>query len=102
VGLPHIPADCAHPAHLFYLLLPSLEARTRLIAHLRARQILSVFHYQPLHLSDMGRRLGGVAGQCPVTESIADRLVRLPLYYQLTPAEQARVVEAVTSSLPIQ
>ena len=58
-GRPIVPAHCEHPAHLFYLLLPSLDARTRLIAHLRARQILAVFHYLPLHLSDMGRRFGG-------------------------------------------
>ena len=102
VTLPTVPAECEHPAHLFYLLLPTLEARTAFIAHLRAQQILTVFHYQPLHLSDMGRRLGGRAGQCPVTEDIADRLVRLPLYYQLTAPQQARVVGAVTSSLPLQ
>lgn len=102
VRLPVVPQDREHPAHLFYMLLPSLEQRTHFIAHLRAEQILSVFHYQPLHLSDMGRRLGGREGQCPVTESVADRLVRLPLYYQLSPAEQARVVSAVTSSLPLQ
>ena len=95
VGLPQVPAGCAHPAHLFYLLLPSLEARTAFIAHMRARQVLTVFHYQPLHLSDMGRRFGGRAGQCPVTEAVADRLVRLPLYYNLTAAEQARVVAGI-------
>ena len=50
-----MPAGCDHPAHLFYLLMPSLEARTALIDRMRARQILLVFHYQPLHLSDMGR-----------------------------------------------
>ena len=83
---------------MYYLLLPSLEARTRFIAHLRARQILAVFHYQPLHLSDKGRQFGGRAGQCPVTEDVADRLVRLPL---LLPPERrpirTRVIDAVTS-----
>jgi dTDP-4-amino-4,6-dideoxygalactose transaminase len=93
--LPTVPAGCDHPAHLFYLLLPSLDARTRLIDCMRARQILLVFHYQPLHLSEMGRRLGGRAGQCPVTEDVADRLVRLPLYYQLQDQEQARVIEGI-------
>ena len=95
--LPIVPPDCDQPAHLFYLLMPSLDARTALIAHLRSRQILAVFHYQPLHLSDMGRGYGGRAGQCPVTEDVADRLVRLPLYYQLSPEDQQRVIEAVTS-----
>ena len=62
---------------------------------MRARQILLVFHYQPLHLSEMGLRLGGQTGQCPVTEDVADRLVRLPLYFQLQDDEQTRVIESV-------
>ena len=65
---------------MFYVLLPSLDARTRLIEHLRERGILAVFHYLPLHLSAMGRALGGREGQCPVTEDVADRLLRLPFY----------------------
>jgi dTDP-4-amino-4,6-dideoxygalactose transaminase len=59
--------------------------------------MLAVFHYQPLHLSDMGQRFGGRSGQCPVTEDVADRLVRLPFYYQLTDADQDRVIDAVRS-----
>lgn len=102
VGLPTVPEGCEHPAHLFYLLLPTLEARTAFIAALRAEQILTVFHYQPLHVSEMGQRYGGRAGQCPVTEDIADRLVRLPLYFQLTDEQQDRVIRAVRSSLPLQ
>jgi dTDP-4-amino-4,6-dideoxygalactose transaminase len=102
VRLPVVPAECGHPAHMFYLLLPSLAARTAFIDALRAEQILSVFHYQPLHLSDMGRRYGGVPGDCPVTEDIADRLVRLPLYFQLTTDEQARVINAARVTLPLQ
>ena len=93
--LPVVPPGCQHPAHIFYLLMPSLEARSALLAHLRERRILAVFHYLPLHLSEMGRRLGGREGQCPVTEDVSDRLVRLPLFYQLTDADQARVIEAV-------
>ncbi len=97
VGRPQVPAGCTHPSHIYYLLMPSLEARTRFIAHLRSHWVLAVFHYQPLHLSEMGRALGGCAGTCPVTEDIADRLVRLPLYLSLGAADQDRVVEAVTS-----
>lgn len=93
--VPVVPPGCQHPAHIFYLLMPSLEARTALLAHLRARRILAVFHYLPLHLSEMGRRLGGREGQCPVTEDVSDRLVRLPLFYQLTDADQGRVIDAV-------
>ena len=96
VRLPVVPDDCAHPAHIFHLLLPTLEARTELIAAARARQVLLVFHYQPLHLSDMGQRFGGRAGQHPVTESVADRLLRLPLYYQLTAEDQARVIDTIS------
>jgi dTDP-4-amino-4,6-dideoxygalactose transaminase len=98
IGLPTIPAGCEHPAHLFYLLMPSLDARTRLLASLRARQVLAVFHYLPLHLSEMGRRFGGYEGQCPVTESVADRLVRLPLFFQLSDADQQRVIDAVIAT----
>jgi dTDP-4-amino-4,6-dideoxygalactose transaminase len=93
--LPVVPEECEHPAHIFYLLMPSLEARTALLAHLRTRLILAVFHYQPLHLSEMGRRFGGREGQYPVTEDVSDRLVRLPIFFQLTDDEQARVIEAV-------
>jgi dTDP-4-amino-4,6-dideoxygalactose transaminase len=80
---------------MFYLLMPSLEQRQGLIAHLRARGILSVFHYVPLHLSAMGQRFGGKQGDCPVTEDVSDRLVRLPFYNDLTEAEQARVIAAI-------
>ncbi|HUU36010.1 MAG TPA: dTDP-4-amino-4,6-dideoxygalactose transaminase [Vicinamibacterales bacterium] len=97
---PHVPAHCRHPAHMYYLLMPSLEDRTRFIAHLRARSVLAVFHYQALHLSDKGREYGGRAGQCPVTEDVVDRLVRLPLYFELAEADQARVIDAATSFRP--
>jgi dTDP-4-amino-4,6-dideoxygalactose transaminase len=102
IRLPIVPEHCAHPAHLFYLLLPSLEARTALIAHMKAHQILTVFHYQPLHLSVMGRSFGGVPGQCPQAEAVADRLVRLPLYFQLHDGDQVRVIEALKASQPVQ
>jgi len=97
VRLPIVPDHCAHPAHIFYLLLSSLEARTAFIAHMRAHSVLALFHYQPLHLSEMGQRFGGRRGQCPVTESAADRLVRLPLFYQMTDEEQRIVIDAARS-----
>ena len=95
VGLPFVPADCAQSYHMFYVVMPSLQSRTSLIAHLRARGIMAVFHYLPLHLSTMGRRYGGREGQCPVTESVSDRLVRLPFFSGLTAAEQAQVIAGV-------
>jgi dTDP-4-amino-4,6-dideoxygalactose transaminase len=97
VQMPRVPEDCAHPHHLFYMLMPSLAQRQALIAHLAKRGILAVFHYVPLHLSAMGVRLGGLAGECPVTEDISSRLVRLPFYTGLTADEQAQVVDAVRS-----
>jgi dTDP-4-amino-4,6-dideoxygalactose transaminase len=95
VRLPVVPPDCEPSYHLFYLLMPDLEKRQALIAHLKERRILAVFHYQPLHLSAMGQAYGGREGDCPVTEWAADRLVRLPFYNGLTEDEQARVIEAV-------
>ncbi len=82
------------------MIMPSLESRTRLIEHLAKRGILAVFHYQSLHLSEMGSRYGGYEGQCPVTEDISDRLVRLPLYWGLSQAEQDEVIEAVRAFDP--
>jgi dTDP-4-amino-4,6-dideoxygalactose transaminase len=62
---------------------------------LKGQGILSVFHYLPLHLSEMGRQFGGQPGDCPVTEDVSDRLLRLPFYNDLTPADQQRVVSAI-------
>lgn len=95
VTLPCVPPHCDQPYHMFYMLLPSLAARQALIDHLHSRDILAVFHYLPLHLSVMGRRFGGRPGDCPVTESVSDRLVRLPFYIGLSEADQARVVSAI-------
>lgn len=95
VQLPSVPSYCEQPFHMFYLLLPSLEARQALITYLNTLEINSVFHYLPLHLSSMGRRFGGKSGDCPVTEEVSDRLVRLPFYNDLTEAEQMRVVAAL-------
>ena len=94
VGLPIIPAHCEQPYHLFYLMLPCQSERARFITHLREQGINAVFHYQPLHSSEMGRRFGGHAGDCPVTERVADCLVRLPLYNTLSDDNLTRIVEA--------
>ncbi len=98
VRLPTVPAHCEQPYHMFYLLLPSPAQRAALIAHLKSRGILSVFHYLPLHLSPMGRRFGGKAGDCPVTEDLSERLVRLPFYWQLSESDQRTVVDAVRTA----
>ncbi len=100
VALPHVPSHCQQAYHLFYLLLPTTNERDRLIAGLKKLGILSVFHYLPLHASPMGVRFGGQLGDCPVTERISERLVRLPFYYDLHPKEQAEIIEAITRLLP--
>ncbi len=95
VSLPHIPPYVEQSYHMFYLLMPSPEARTRLIEHLKARGILAVFHYVPLHLSEMGMRFGGRPRACPVTESVSGRLLRLPFYNDLSQDQQAEVIETI-------
>jgi dTDP-4-amino-4,6-dideoxygalactose transaminase len=95
VRLPILPPQCEPAWHMFQLVLPSLDARQRLTGYLRARGILAVFHYLPLHLSPMGRRLGGRPGDCPVTEDLSDRLLRLPFYNGLTEEAQGEVIDAV-------
>ena len=97
VRLPVVPEHCEQAYHMFYLLLPSLEDRQALISHLKALGITSPFHYLPLHLSDKGKEFGGKAGDCPVTENVSDRLLRLPFYNDLTEADLDRVVAGVLS-----
>jgi dTDP-4-amino-4,6-dideoxygalactose transaminase len=100
VRLPTIPPDAQHTAHLFHLRLPDLETRTRFIQHMSAAGISAVFHYQPLHLSEVGRRYGGRDGQHPVTEDAADTLVRLPLFDALTQEQVELVVTSVHDFKP--
>ena len=96
VRVPFVPIYCEQPYHMYYMVMPSSEQRRAFIAHMRTRGIPSVFHYLPLHLSEMGRRFGGQPGDCPVTEEVSDRLVRLPFHNELSEADQASVVAAVT------
>jgi dTDP-4-amino-4,6-dideoxygalactose transaminase len=95
IRLPIVPAHCEQGYHMFYLLMPSLSERHATIDRLKDRDIFSVFHYLPLHLSQMGQRFGGKEGDCPITESTSDRLLRLPFYNDLTESDQARVVAAI-------
>jgi dTDP-4-amino-4,6-dideoxygalactose transaminase len=95
VRLPIIPEYCEQPYNMFYMLLPSLEHRQAMIAHLKQHGIQSAFHYLPLHLSNMGLVFGGKPGDCPVTENISDRLLRLPFYNSLSETDQEKVVETV-------
>ena len=98
VGVPFVPDYCEQSYHMYYLLFPSLDARQQTIARLKSRGVQSVFHYQALHLSTMGQKFGGRAGQCPVTEGMADRLLRLPFFNSITREQQAQVVDALLAS----
>jgi dTDP-4-amino-4,6-dideoxygalactose transaminase len=93
--LPYTPPHCQDNAHMFYLLLPSQSVRQEFIAFLKARGITSVFHYVPLHSSPMGQEVGRVQGMLPVTDSVSSRLVRLPMYYDLSTPDQDRVIAAI-------
>ena len=98
VKLPSIPPECEQAYHMFYMLLPSTEHRASLIAQLKAQSILSVFHYTPLHLSEAGQKFAARQSNCPVTEEVSDRLLRLPFYNDLSESDQDRVTSAVTNS----
>jgi dTDP-4-amino-4,6-dideoxygalactose transaminase len=95
VALPDIPAGRGHSAHMFFVVLPTVAFRDGLMNHLKAQSMLAVSHYIPLNVSSMGQKLGGKAGQCPVAEAQAERLLRLPFYTQMTEDEQADVIAAV-------
>ena len=98
VQLPFVPSHVHQSFHMFYMILPSLDARQDLIARLKSKGVQAVFHYQALHLSDMGRRFGGIEGQCPVAEDLADRLLRLPFFTDITDPQRAQVVDALHSA----
>jgi dTDP-4-amino-4,6-dideoxygalactose transaminase len=95
--LPVVPDECDQPHHLFYVLLPAAERRDALMAHLKERGVYAFFHYLPLHLSSMGTGFGGRAGDCPVAEDVSGRLLRLPLFPDLTDTEQDRVISGVST-----
>jgi len=89
------PEGAEGNGHLFYLLTRDVETRGRLIAHLKAAGIHSVFHYVPLHSAPAGRRYARAAGSMTVTDAISARLVRLPLYYELTLEQVAQIAAEI-------
>jgi dTDP-4-amino-4,6-dideoxygalactose transaminase len=98
VRRPVIPDHCGHNAHMYYLLLPSLEQRSALIEQLREQNIHSVFHYVPLDRSPMGQRVSRSNGELRQTHELAERLVRLPLWVGLE-EYQANVIQRVCSAI---
>lgn len=95
VKLPFVPAECESAYHIFYMIFPTFAERTAMIDYLKNLNIYSIFHYQPLHLSKMGRHFGGHAGDCPVTEDVSNNLLRLPFYNDYTNEEQSYVIEKI-------
>jgi dTDP-4-amino-4,6-dideoxygalactose transaminase len=94
IRLPVVPPECGHNAHMYYVLLPRLSARTAFIDGLKARGVYTVFHYVPLHSSPFGRSAGRTEGKLPVTDDVAERLVRLPLWLGLE-EQQREVIRSV-------
>ncbi len=93
--LPFMGKECSGNGHLFYVITNSLEERDRLIQYLKERGIHAVFHYVPLHSSPAGKRYGRVSGDMSVTEDVSARLLRLPIYYEMTDEQVDRVAATV-------
>lgn len=95
VQRPVVPEGCKHNAHMFYLKAKDLEERSKLIAFLKERGILAVFHYIPLHSAPAGKRYGRFSGEDRYTTKESERLVRLPMYYSLSEADREHVIASV-------
>lgn len=95
VRLPYIPENCKHNAHMFYIKTANLQERTKLINFLKKNDILAVFHYIPLHLSPAGKKYGRFDGEDRYTTKESERILRLPLYYQLKESDLEKVCEKI-------
>lgn len=93
--LPHVPQDCVHNAHMFWVKLRDLEERTAFIEHMKARDVLCVFHYIPLHSAPAGLKYGRFHGPDEYTTRESERLVRLPMYYGMEEGDREKVIAAV-------
>jgi len=95
IELPYIPEECAHNAHMFYIKTKDMEERKALISYLKDRNIAAVFHYVPLHSAPAGLRFGRFHGEDRYTTKESERLLRLPMYYNLSESDQQKVIDAV-------
>ncbi|MBU1118310.1 dTDP-4-amino-4,6-dideoxygalactose transaminase [Patescibacteria group bacterium] len=93
--LPIVPENCEHNGHMYYIKTNDLDTRTQLIQHLKAKKILSVFHYVPLHSSVAGKKLGTFHGDDTITTDTSERLLRLPFYYEMDNAHIRIVINTV-------
>ena len=96
---PVVPESCTHNAHLYYVLVSPGTSRAEFIEHVAGHGVRTVFHYVPLHSSPAGRRFGRTHGSLDVTDDVSERLVRLPLWLGMTPADVTRVVNAISLAL---
>ncbi len=97
--LPVVPKNCEMTYHMFYVLLRDRSTRDAVLAGMRDKGVQPTFHYVPLHSSDAGRRFSATPTQCPVTDDISGRLLRLPFYNNLTEADSERVVDTFLTVL---
>lgn len=95
IELPYIPEECAHNAHMFYIKTKDMEERKALISYLKERDIAAVFHYVPLHSAPAGLRFGRFHGEDRYTTKESERLLRLPMCYNLSESDQQKVIDAV-------
>jgi len=95
---PIVPETCHHNAHMYYVLLSSLDERKKILNIFKNNNILSVFHYVPLHLSPAGKKYGRVHGALPVTDLQHERLIRLPLWTAMPKESQNIVVNILKSN----
>lgn len=95
IDLPVVPKDCIHNAHMFYIKTKDVEERTAFISFMKEKEILTVFHYVPLHTAKAGRKFGRFYGEDVYTTKESERLVRLPLYYGLTEEQNMYIIEQV-------
>lgn len=96
---PIVPPDCKHNGHIYYVLLQTAKDRPRVLDRLKHHGIGAVFHYVPLHSSAAGRRLGRAQGDLPQTDSLSERLVRLPMWFGLSDVQQQRVCDTIRAIL---
>ena len=95
IDLPHIPENCQHNGHMFYIKTKDLGERSELIRYLKEKEIMAVFHYIPLHSAPAGKKYGRFYGEDKYTTKESERLVRLPMYYEITPDQVAEVVDVI-------
>lgn len=95
IELPYIPEECTHNAHMFYIKTKDMEERKALISYLKERDIAAVFHYVPLHSAPAGLRFGRFHGEDRYTTKESERLLRLPMYYNLSESDQQKVIDVV-------